>query len=288
MATDGASQVRSLTVGMRRLLTVAAGLVGLAAFQLFVLTDHTDAYFSWTILPGMTAAFLGAGYAASFFLEFLASRRAVWVDARHTVPPVLSFTILTETATLLHLGKFQFGEQLVWAGAAAWVWISIYTVVPIAMIALLPGQLRVSGTDPLRRAALPTPAAAVLAVQGAILLPVGALLFASPVRWASIWPWELTPLTGRAVGAWLLGIGIGEISVIAERDLLRTRPALVSYTVLGALQFVALARYSGDVDWSQPQAWIYLTVVASILAMGVFGVVAGSRVGTRVSEAPPA
>ena len=57
--------VRPLTAGLRRLLYVAVALVALAGFQLFILTDHTARYFSWTIEPGMTAAFLGAGYVAS-------------------------------------------------------------------------------------------------------------------------------------------------------------------------------------------------------------------------------
>ena len=34
-----------MTAGMRRLLLIASGLVALAAFQLFALTDHTDLYF---------------------------------------------------------------------------------------------------------------------------------------------------------------------------------------------------------------------------------------------------
>src|SRR5439155_6887105 len=147
MSTAQPAVVRPLTTGLRRLLYVAAALVALAGFQLFVLTDHTDRYFSWTIKPGLTAAFLGAGYTASFFFEFLSARRRTWADARHSVPTVLVFTVLTEVATLLHLDKFHFGETFVWAGAAAWVWIAIYTLVPLTMIGLIPGQLRARGTD---------------------------------------------------------------------------------------------------------------------------------------------
>ncbi len=265
---------RTLTDGLRRLLYVASGLVALAGFQLFVLTDHTAAYFSWTIKPGMSAAFFGAGYLASVFFEFVASRRTVWVDARHTFPPVLTFTVLTEIATLLHLGRFHFGERLIWAGLAAWIWVAIYTLVPLAMLTLLPAQLRVRGVDPPKTAPIPATGSLLLSAQAAVVIPVGALLFFDPVRWSSIWPWTLTPLTGRAAGAWLLGIGVGLVASIAEGDLLRIRPGLFAYAVLGALQLVALARYFGDVDWSRPQAWVYLAVVASVAVVGGMGVTA--------------
>lgn len=284
MSAKGTSPVRPLTTGMRRLLYVASGLVALAGFQLFVLTDHTDRYFSWTIAPGLTAAFLGAGYAASFFLEFLSARRTAWVDARHSVPAVLAFTVLTEIATLLHLEKFHFHERLVWAGAAAWVWIGIYTLVPIAMVALLPGQLRVQGVDPPKRAPLPSWSAWVLGAQAAILLPFGIALFVAPTH-ASWWPWTLTPLTAQAVGAWLIGVGVGLIYATLEGDLERIRPGLIAYTVLGALQFVALARYSGDVDWGRTATWLYAAVVASILLVGAVGLAGTALVRRRAAAA---
>src|SRR2546426_10460241 len=97
---------RPLTLGLRRLLFVAGALVGLAGFQLFILTDHTARYFAWTIQPGMTAAFLGAGYVASIFVEVLAAREKDLARARIGLGGVLSFTVLTEIATLSHLGKF--------------------------------------------------------------------------------------------------------------------------------------------------------------------------------------
>ncbi|MGQ0668537.1 MAG: hypothetical protein ACT4PO_02500 [Actinomycetota bacterium] len=273
-----APTVRPLTVGMRRLLYVASGLVALAAFQLFVLTDQTGEYFSWTIEPRLTAAFLGAGYLASVFFEGLGARARDLADARITVPAVLTFTVLTEIATLLHLDKFHFGEPFIWAGAAAWVWILIYTCVPIALIVLLIGQLRTPGVDPPRTAPIPSVAVWVLRVQSAILLIFGAVLFLAPERAGAFWPWALTPLTGQAVGAWLLGVGVGAMHASIEADLVRIRPGLVAFAILGAFELIALARYSADVDWSKPSAWYYLAFLVSILAAGVLGLLALARV----------
>jgi hypothetical protein len=278
----GPGAVRPLTTGLRRLLFVASGLVALAGFQLFVLTDHTDRYFSWTIQPGLTAAFLGAGYTASFFFEFLSARRRAWADARHSVPAVLVFTVLTEVATLLHLDKFHFGERFAWAGAAAWVWIGIYTLVPLTMIGLIPGQLRTRGADPPRRAPLPSWSAWVLGVQAAVLLSLGVALFVAPSR-STWWPWTLTPLTSQAVGAWLIGIGVGLVHAIIEADLERIRPGLIAITVLGALQLVALARYPGDVEWGHPGTWVYVAFVASVLVVGAMGLVGATAAERRAA-----
>ena len=87
--------VKPLVPGMRRLLYVAAVLVLLAGFQLFVFTDRTASYFAWTIRNPLGAAFLGAGYWASVGFEAVAARQRIWANARIAVPTVLVFTVLT-------------------------------------------------------------------------------------------------------------------------------------------------------------------------------------------------
>src|SRR5438046_199814 len=131
-------QVRLLRPGLRRLLYVSGALVLIIGAQLYVLTDHTNRAFAWTIHPGLTAAFLGAA------------------------------------------------------------------------------------------------------------------LFIAPKATGPIWPWTLTPLTGRAVGAWLLGLGVAAAGSMLERDLDRLRPTMVAFALFGGLELIALARYAGDVDWGGP------------------------------------
>src|SRR5664279_3021694 len=59
---------------------------------------------------------------------------------------------------------------------------------------------------------------------------------------AQVWPWTLTRLTGRAIGAWLVGLGIAAVQAVRENDWMRIRPATMSYVVFGGLELVALAR----------------------------------------------
>ncbi len=89
------SQAKKISTGMRLILLAASILVLSAGLDLTLLTEQTATYFAWTIQSSMTAAFLGAGYLASFLLEFLAYREKTWANARIAVPSVLIFTTLT-------------------------------------------------------------------------------------------------------------------------------------------------------------------------------------------------
>lgn len=265
MSRPDDAAIRPLTVGMGRMLLVASVLVFTVGIQLFVLTEQTDRYFAWTINPPLTAAFLGAAYWASFLLEFLAARERTWAYARVAVPAVLVFTTLTLVATLLHLDRFHLDSVF------GWVWVAVYAVVPPLMLALLVHQLRAPGRDPARAAPLASWLRLALGLQAALLLLFGAALFVAPLAAAPLWPWMLTPLTGRAVGAWLLGLGVAAAHMARENDYQRDRVALAAYALLGVLELLALARYAGALDWAEPRAWVYLLFLVSVLAVGVAG-----------------
>ena len=261
--------LKPLLPGMRRLLYVAAVLVLLAGFQLFVFTDRTASYFAWTIRNPLGAAFLGAGYWASVAFEALAARQRIWANARIAVPTVLVFTLLTLVATLLHLGQFHFGGQFaIGTRAVTWAWIAIYTVVPLLMVIILAVQLRTPGGDPPRSALLPGWVYVLLAVQAVVLLGLGVALFAAPGQAASWWPWKLTPLLAQATGAWLIGFGVAAAHQLAERDPRRLLPASFSSVLLAVLQFTALARYPDRFEWSSAAGGIYLAFLVTMLATG--------------------
>jgi hypothetical protein len=255
---------------MRIILLAASALVFLAGFQLFILTDHTDLYFAWTIQPSLTAAFLGAGYFSSFLLEFLASREKEWCRGRIAVPAVFTFTTLTLVATLLHIDRFHFASPYVFARTAAWFWLAIYALVPPALLLIWIHQVRVPGNDSSRTLPLASWIRIILGAQSIILLTLGVGLFLATSSLVPIWPWKLTPLTGQAVGAWLIGLGIFAAHSVRENDRLRIRSGLISYLMLGLLQLVALFRYPSDVNWAQPNVWVYLLFLFSIVFVGLF------------------
>jgi hypothetical protein len=255
---------------MRVALVLGAFLVTLAGIQLYVLSSHTDRYFAWTIAVPMTAAFLGAFYWASAPLALLSGLQRVWVNARAGVLGVLVFLWATLLTTLLHPGKFHLHGPGHVAQGAAWAWLVIYAADPPLLSVALFFQVRAAGSDPSRRAPLAAWYRAALAVQAVIALGQGLLLFAVPLQAARWWPWPLTPLTARAVACWLLGLGVLQVTCFFENDWSRIRLATISYSVLAVLQFAALARYSAAFRWG-PAGAIYISFVASILILGLYG-----------------
>ena len=253
---------------MRVWLLVDTVLVLLSGFQLFVLTERTNTAFAWTIASPLTAAFLGAGYWAALLLVFGSSRQTRWSDARLAVFGVLVFTTLTTVATLLHLDKFHLAASNLGPRVAAWGWLGVYVFVPPVLLVLLILQLRVPGHDPPRMLRLPVFIRVILALQGAILLILGTTMFAQPA--VPSWPWALTPLTGRAIAAWLVGIGVIAVQVVWENDWRRVRVAMGSFTLLAVLELVALARYGKSVDWTQPAAAAYLFFLLVMAGVGAY------------------
>ena len=257
--------------GIRIVLYVASFLVLSVSFSLFLFPEKTDVYFSWTINPPLTAAFLGAGYLASFLLEFLSARETIWARARAAVPGVWTFTFLTLIITLVHLERFHFDSPRFVTQAGTWVWLAIYIGVPLAMGVLWAAQIRQPGVDPPRRAPLAGWMRAALVVQGTALLLVGSAMILLPEVAIPLWPWKLSVLTSQAVGAWGVGIGVLALQASWENDLWRLRPFVVSYALYGALQVINLLRYPNALEWSDFSAVAYAIFLVSVLLAGGYG-----------------
>jgi hypothetical protein len=269
--TQAPTDIRRTTAGIRCILVVASILVFLVGVQLFVLTEMTDVFFAWTISSPLTAAFLGAAYWASCTMEFTASRQGNWAGARIAVPAVLVFTGVTLGVTILHIDLFHLDSPSALTGFLTWAWLFVYAVVPPVMTLLLVRQMRTHGADPRRGAALSGWFRTLLTTHAGLLIPVGVALLLMPEVTGRIWPWTLTPLAGRAIGAWLLGLGIAAIHAVHENDWQRIRPATMSYIVFAGLQLVAVARYPGELDWAAPHTWVYLFFLLSALLAGGHG-----------------
>ncbi|MGY1633073.1 hypothetical protein ACI784_15350 [Geodermatophilus sp. SYSU D01186] len=267
--------VRRLLPAMRVLLVVFAVLTALAVGALFVLSGQTDETFAWTIQPPLTAAFLGAGYAAGCVLVVLSLRDGVWARTRVPLLTIQVFVVLTLVATLVHVNRMHFDDDFgglpLLPKVAAWFWLAVYVVVPVGMVALIWWQERAPGLDPPPRHPVPGVLRAALAVESGVLLVVGAALSVAPATATGLWPWRLTPFTARVVGAWLLAFGVATALAAVAGDLQRLRTAAIAYTVFGVLVAVAVARYSGTVAWSDPAAWVFAVMVAAVVGTGAAG-----------------
>ncbi len=255
---------------MRWILYAASGLVALAGFQLFVLSEQTATTFAWTVKSFLTAASLGAAYWSAVPVEFLAARQRVWANARVSVPGVWIFTTLTLILTVVHADLFHFSSPDLVPRTAAYFWLAIYAGVPVAMLVAAYLQLRVPGTDPPIAHPLPAWMKLAFLVEGASVGAVGFALFLAPDATRPLWPWSLTTLTARAIGAWFIAIAVLLFHAVREGDLKRIRPVGGGLTVFGLIELAALARYPGELVWGAPAALAYLVFLASLLPLGLY------------------
>ena len=245
---------------------LAAGLALIAGFLLFPLATETDRFFSWTIGPPITAAFLGAAYWAAFVLLAWSAAQTSWRRAGAAVLPVLTIAALLLVVTLIHLDKFDLDSVF------GWFWLFVYVCVTPLLLYLVWLQGRPSTAAGER--GVHVVVRAVLSLQGALLLAVGAALLIAPVDASDLWPWTLTPLTARAIGAFLVGFGVAAAYSVRLDDLAALRGCAYSYTVLGALEIVAPAIHGGDLTGTAAHCSAYFAFWASVLAVGLYGVAA--------------
>ena len=266
---------RPLHAWMRMLLGAFAVLTALATIALYVLAENTAETFAWTIDQPLTAAFIGAGYAAGFVLVVLSLRDPVWAHSRVAVLTIFVFVVLTLVATLLHIDRMHFdddfGDLSALAKGAAWFWLAVYIVIPVAMAVLLVHQERQPGEDPPPRHPLPVVLRGALALESAVLLVVGLLIYTDPTTAEWVWPWAMPPFTARIVAAWLIAFGLATALAALGGDLRRLRTAAIAYAVFGVLVLVAVARFPDTLDWEDPLAWIFVAMAVAVVLTGAAG-----------------
>ncbi len=261
--------------GLRLLFAVAAVLVILAGAQLFIFSERTDEFFAWTIASPLTAAVDGAFFLTAVVLFVPAARAGTWAEVRPLVGAVVVVATAKLAATLLDLEAFHFDGPGAAAQVAAWGWLVVYIVVPVALVGLVVAQLRGPGVDPEPGQPLPRALAGAFVALAVAMLAIGAVqLFASGLA-ADIWPWPLTPLTSHALSAWFLGIGVLAGLIVSEDDLLRSRSVMWGTVILGVLLAVALARYESTMEWERAMAWVFVGLVVTLVLAGAYGLRVG-------------
>ncbi len=253
--------------------------------QLTVFPLRTADWFAWTIDVPMTAVFLGAAYWSSAVLEIAGARSPGWGRARLTVWTVLVFTTLTLVVTLVHLDTFHLGPDHPRApgsspGAG---WRSTQACRRDARRARHPGDLTASPRRARRCAPLPSGLRALLVVLAVVLLAPAWRCSPCRLRRPGAWPWPLTDLTARAIGAWLVGLGWAAAHARLIDDVDRVQPLGQTGVVFVVLEAIALLRYGDALDWSGRPAVVFVLVLGGIGAAGAWILLLG-RAGRRTGQ----
>jgi hypothetical protein len=261
----------SIVLPARAFMVAAAALVFLAAVSLLFFGEQTERYFSWTIQPPLTAAFLGAGYAATALALVVALREREWCRVRAGVAVVATGLVVILAATLLHLDRFHLRSPWWSARFWAWAWLVWYVaLVPMLAWALWAQWLQ-RVPDPARATTLAPWLRVSMLALAVVAGVIGAALFFFPVQSSSLWPWPLTPLTGRMAGAWVGAVAVSLAAAVRENDYARIRVPSVGAVAFGSLQLLNLWRHSAALGWAEPRVWVFAAFMGGLLAVGVSG-----------------
>jgi len=257
---------RWLAIVVIPFLVVAAGL-------LFIWPNDTDKTFAWTIKPAMTPMMLAAAYMGGIVFFAQVARARQWHTVKVGFLPVLAFASLLGAATLLHWERFNH------AHISFWAWAGLYFTTPFLVLA---AWLLNRSRDPQRpapgEAQIAFPVRVIMGLFGALTLPVSLFLFFSPALTAALWPWALTPLTARVVGAMfalpgLVGLGIAfDARWSAARVILQAQAFSILIILLAAL------RAWGDFNPGSAGTYLFLGgLVAMLLTIAGFYVFMETR-----------
>jgi hypothetical protein len=257
--------MRPVTPRLKLILEVFAGLALIAGALLFFGATRTDAWWSWTIAPPLTAATLGAFYWAAFVLILSAARSKSWVQARPAVYPVTVIALLLLVITLVHLDRFDLDSVF------GVFWVVIYALVPALLAWALADQLAARGDDRRGMQRLPGLLRQAVLLEGVAMLAAGALLLIAPGAADDIWPWTLSPLTSRAIGSFLFGVGLAALIAARDDDPLSFRGAALGYTALGLLELLALNLHIPDLGDRPVATTLYAVFWVAVVLTGSYG-----------------
>ena len=257
--------MRPLAPRLKLILLAFAALALIAGALLFVGATRTDDYFSWTIEPPLTAAALAGFYWAAFVLIGAAALSKTWAEARPAVLPVALIAVLLLAITLVHLDRFDLDSLF------GVFWLTAYAVVPPLLAWGLIDQARRPGEDARGQRRLPGALRWALLIEGGAMLATGAVMLVSPATAADLWPWALSPLTSRAIGSFLAGIGVAALIAVRDDDPLRLRGAALAYLALGLLELLAVGLHESDLGDDGRATAVYLGFWVAVTVTGAYG-----------------
>jgi hypothetical protein len=263
---DGRPRSDRVLLSTRVLAGVIVPFLVLAFLVLVPWPSDTKRLFAWAIKPTMSSMVLGSVYlgGAYFFLRVVLARR--WHTVAGGFLPVATFATLMGVTTILHWDRFLHHH------VAFWLWVLLYFTTPFLVLTVfLRNQPEYdSAVDPSPR--IGQAAASALVLAGATSVAMGGFLYLFPDRAARIWPWQLTTLTARMLGA-IFALGLAGLFAWRERRWSAIRVLLQVAGFMLVLILIAGLRAHSEFDASNALTWLFLAgfvmTTAGLLALYV-------------------
>jgi hypothetical protein len=256
----------------RALAFAIVPILTVAFVMLWVFPANTGQLFSWPVKPEMTAMMLGATYlgGAWFF------GRVVMARAWHTVGlgflPVATFAGILGIATLLHWTAFTPGHP------SFILWAILYLTLPLVIPLVWwrnrahdPGWTAESG------APVAGPVRWLAGGLGVLLTAVSIVLVVVPDALIGSWPWALSPLTGRVLGAMFALSGFVGVEIAIDRRPGAARAIVQAQAMAIGGILLGLVRAADDVSWTAPTAWLFAGGMIAVLVVNALAAYGGPR-----------
>jgi hypothetical protein len=260
----------------RVVAVVVIAILVLAWIVLFVFPSDTAHRFAWTIDSRMTVMLMGAGYGSAiyFFIHVLTERR--WHRVTLGFIPTTVFTWMMLGATLLHWDRFRHGST----PFLLWFWVYLITPILVPAVWLL-NRSHDPRTLEERDAMFPEWIRIAMAVAGIAMATIAAWLYLAPASVASVWPWPLTPLTARAVAAFVALPAVAWLTIAIDGRWSASRMMLRTVALGLVLLLIAVIRAWGEFDPTNPLRVVYVAgLAATLIAIATLVLFMRRRVGS--------
>lgn len=226
---------------------------------LYSVPDSTDRFFAWTIHPTMTPMMLASAYLGGAYFFARVQREQQWHTIKVGFLAVALFAALLGIATIVHWDKFNHRH------VAFWVWTALYFLAPFLVFAAWVANRRFEAASDPHDAVLGNASRVIIAVVGLLALATGIAMFLAPAEVIPIWPWLLTPLTCRVIGA-IFSLGSALIVVLPDPRWTTLRLMLQVEVIMLVLILAAALRARGEFYTDRPLTWTLLGGFLAILA----------------------
>ena len=220
---------------------------------LYIFPDQTGMLFAWKIQPSISAMMLGSAYAGGiyFFTGVLRSRQ--WHKVKVGFLPVIAFASLLGIATILHWDKFNHSHVSFFA------WAGLYFTTPfIVSFVWLRNRKQDAGNSGEQDTIIPYTWRLIMGAFGSITLVISLFLFLQPGMLISLWPWTLTPLTARVMGAMFALPGLVGLGIALDKRWDAAILILQSQGFSILLILIASILSSQDYDWAYGGSWLFV------------------------------